>query len=146
MKLRNILAAAALAAAVSLTESSMAKQVMVPKMYMFGFAASFNDTIVHFTDIIEMDSAWIDTKTKFLSGLEVYSLQLRNHLAERENMPGRTTVVLFDRKRSKLEKKYLKMKRLYDGNKNRRPYDLRTLSPTEFRFQPINRSEEIKEE
>lgn len=145
MKLRNILAAAALVAAVALTESSMAKQVMVPKMYMFGFAASFNDTIVHFTDIIEMDSAWIDTKSKFLLGLELYSLQLRNHLAEKESMPGRTTVVLFDKKRSKLEKKYLKMKRLYNGEKNRTRYDLRTLSPTEFRFQPVITNEEFIE-
>lgn len=142
MKLRNILAVAALVATASLTESAMAKHVMVPKMYAFGFAASFNDTIVHLTDIIELDSAWIDKKTKFLLGIGVYSTQFRNYLADQKNMPGRTTVVIYDRKRSKIEKRYLKMKRLYGGSKNKRQYDIRTLSPNEFRFQSVNMSSE----
>ena len=43
-----------------------AKVKVAPKMYIFGFSASFKNSIVYFTDIQELDSAWIDTKTKFL--------------------------------------------------------------------------------
>ena len=42
-----------------------AKQKIEPR-YLFGFAASFADSTVYFTDIQKVDSAWIDTKTKFL--------------------------------------------------------------------------------
>ena len=28
-------------------ETASAKRIVLPKIYMFGFAASFNDTIVH---------------------------------------------------------------------------------------------------
>ena len=34
----------------------------VPRMYMFGVAASFTDTIVHFTNIQPVDSAWIESR------------------------------------------------------------------------------------
>lgn len=142
MRLHNILTAAALTVAAALTENAFAKNVVAPKMYMFGFAASFNDTIVHMTDIIEVDSAWIDSKTKFLLGVGVYSAQLRNYLADEQRMPGRTTVVMYSPKRTGIEKKYLKMKRLYSGGNNRHQYEVRTLSPTEFRFQPVNMSQE----
>ena len=33
-------------------------------IYVYGFAASFNDSTVYFTDIQQVDSAYIDSKTK----------------------------------------------------------------------------------
>ena len=56
-----------------------AKVVCVPKLYAFGFSASFNDSIVYFTDIQEIDSAWINEKTKFLISRDNYSYQLKNY-------------------------------------------------------------------
>ena len=40
-----------------------AKRVKVPKVYVCGFSASFNDSLVYFTDIQEVKDVWIDTKT-----------------------------------------------------------------------------------
>ena len=116
-----------------------AKKVMMPKMYMFGLAASFNDTIVHFTDIQEVDSTWIETKNKFLAERDNYSYQMRNYLEQKKNMPQRTCIVFYNKKRSKLEKKYLKMKRLYALGKDRKPhYDIRYLNQDDFHFQGID--------
>lgn len=49
-------------------------------VYMYGFAASFNDSTVYFTDVHRVDSAWIDSKTKFLMSRENYSAQLSSYL------------------------------------------------------------------
>ncbi len=124
--------------------SVQAKRVCVPKMYMFGFAASFNDTIVHFTDVQAVDSTWIETKNKFLLQRDTYSRQLRSYL-NNQGMPHRTCIVIFDKKRSKLEKKYLKMKRLYSPSKDGiAHYDVRDLKVGEFTFKssPLNEESE----
>ena len=73
------------------TTTASAKKVITPKVYMYGFAASFNDSIVHFTDIQTLDSVWIDSKTGFLLGRENYSFQLRDYLGSQQ-MPQRTCI------------------------------------------------------
>lgn len=125
-----------------------AKHVQVPKMYMFGFAASFNDTIVHFTDIQEIDSTWRESKNKFLLGRERYSSQLRNFLKNEKAMPNRTCIVIYNTKRSKLEKEFLKMRKLYTKFKDgKQHFDVRYTEPGEFRFKGIDVSQEyISEE
>ena len=42
------------------------------KVYLYGFAASFNDSTVYFTDIQEVDSAVID-RSGFLYGVTLIS-------------------------------------------------------------------------
>lgn len=132
---------------VTLFCSHLSAKNIVAKTYIFGFAASFNDTIVHFTDIQEVDSVWIDSKTKFLQGRDNYSYQLRNYLNNQEHMRQRTCIVISDRDKSKLEKKYLKMRRLYTGEQsskkskkkqNPRQFDVRYTTSSEFRFMPVN--------
>lgn len=86
------------------------------KVYMFGFAASFNDSTVYFTDIQEVDSAYYDTKTKFLYGREDYSASLREHL-QNQGFETPTCVTSFAFKRKDLEKKYAKMRKKYDASK-----------------------------
>ena len=53
------------------------KYQKVPRLYVFGIAASFNDSVVYITDIQQVDSAWMATKTKFLLGRNNYSNQLK---------------------------------------------------------------------
>ena len=64
-----------------------AKHVKMPKMYMFGFSASFQDSIIYMTDVQEIEGVWYDTKTKFLLGREHYSYQLKEYLATNEQKP-----------------------------------------------------------
>jgi hypothetical protein len=116
--------------------SVQAKRVKTPKMYLFGLAASFNDTIVHFTEVQEVDSVWLETKNNFLLGRELYSHQLRNYLGT-QAMPGRTCVVFFNKSRAKLEKLYLKTKKLYGPAKNGATrFDIRYIENGQFHFKP----------
>lgn len=119
-----------------------AKQVVVPQVYMFGFAASFTDTIVYFTNVMKVDSVWVESKNKFLLGRSVYSHQLRNYLTVNKQLPQRTCIILYDKDKTKLEKKLLKMKRLYMHPKpGKQQFDVRFLEDTEFRFNTVDMRE-----
>lgn len=125
--------------AVATTERAEAKRVVVPKMYIYGFAASFTDTVVYFTNVMEVDSAWYETKSKFLLGRNLYSRQLRNFLEKEKKEQSRTCLVVFDKKRSRLEKKYLKMRKLYTTSKDgKQHFDLRYITDQEFKFKTID--------
>ncbi|MBP5799738.1 MAG: hypothetical protein J6W43_07495 [Prevotella sp.] len=114
-----------------------AKGTVSPQGYMFGFVANFSDSVVYITDIQTVDSVWYDSKTKFLLGRSNYSNQLRNYFSEKLNMPYRTCIVVFALNRKDIEKKYLKMKKLYTV-KNAGRYDVKNLTESEFRFKPVN--------
>ena len=121
------------------TTDVAAKRVVTPKMYMFGFAASFNDSTVYFTDIQELDSVWMDSKSKFLLGREYYSGQLRNYLKAKQQKTDRTCLVMFHKNKAKLEKKYLKLKRLYTTSKDGSShFDVQLLNNGEFSFKTID--------
>ena len=48
-------------------------------VYAFGVAASFNDSIVYYTDIQVLDSVELD-KNGFLPKRDLYTYQLKNYL------------------------------------------------------------------
>ena len=143
LSFRHAVLAVMTVSAIFTASTLLAKNVVTPQMYMFGFAASFNDTIVHFTEIQQVDSTWTDQKGRFLLGRDNYSYQLRDYLTNQLKMPNRTCIVVFNKNKKKLEKHYLKMKRQYDGPKVT-GFDIRTISTQDFRFLPINMS--VKEE
>ena len=127
--------------------SVSARKQPVPKLYMFGVAASFTDTIVHFTSIQQIDSAWIDTKSKFLQDRQAYSYQLRDYLSQHEQMNHRTCMVFYAMKKEKLEKKYQKMRRLYGKDKHGvEHFDVRYIMDSDFKFQPVKQKEEEKQD
>lgn len=138
MKHRLYIIMTALALLMAFGGEANAKRQQVPKMYIFGFAASFNDTIVHFTNIQAVDSAWIDSKTKFLQARDSYSYQLREFLSQKMQMPHRTCTVFYNQKREKLEKSLAKMKKLYSlGKDGLKHNDVRYIADDEFRFQTV---------
>ncbi len=107
------------------------------KVYLFGFAASFNDSTVYFTEVQELDSAYIDSKTKFLYSRENYSYQLREHLtAAGANTP--TCVTCFALKRKDIDKKYANLKKKYTkGGK----FIVKEVKSTDFHYQAIKPEE-----
>lgn len=127
-----------------------AKGMVEPKMYMFGFAASFNDSIVHFTEIQTVDSVWVDQRTKLMLGRENYSNQLRDFMTDKQQMPNRTCVVFYNRDRQKLEKEFLKMRRIYttgkkklkkkDAGKILSHNEIHDITLSEFKFHTVNMS------
>ena len=118
-----------------------AQIVKVPQAYMFGFVASFNDSTVYFTNIQQVDSVWVTKKKKMLSGRNQYSYQLREYFAKERQQPNRTCVVVADINRKMLEKKYTKMKNKYMV-KSKKPYDVRTIADSDFKFTTVNMSDE----
>ena len=120
-----------------------AKRVQPKHMYMFGFAASFKDSVVYMTEIQEVPGAWYDTKSKFLLGRDNYSLQLKGHFKEKMQMPDRVCMVFFAKSMKKAEKKYLKLRKKYLGDKKHpSSYEVRYVTNQDFKFEPIDMSEE----
>ena len=127
---------------VSVAMGAEAKQVQVPHMYMFGFAASFKDSVVYMTEIQDVQKVWYDKKTKFLLGRDNYSAQLKEHFREKMQMPDRVCVVVFAKSMKKAEKKYLKMRKKYLGDaKHPSTYEVRYITTQDFKFEPVDLSE-----
>ena len=102
-------------------------------VFMYGFAASFNDSTVYFTPIQQMDSAFVDSKTDFLYGRADYSYQLRDYL-ERTGFPNATCITSFAMTRKEAEKKYLKLRKKYLDRGN---YSIKYIKETDFTYQPV---------
>ena len=134
--IRHITLAASLLAVLAYVPS-LAQNRVVPKAYMFGFVASFTDSIVFFTDIQEVDSVWLMPKKNILAGRSNYSYQLRNFCADSLGFKNRTVVVVSSLKRKDIEKKYAKMKKDYT-EKHAGKYDVNYIDASEFHFTPVN--------
>jgi hypothetical protein len=102
------------------------------KVYMFGFASSFNDSTVCFTDIQTVDSAYIDSKTKFLYSRENYSYQLRDYLKGKGFITP-TCITIFTLKRKDIEKRLAKMRKRYSNGK----YIVKDIKSPEFTYQAV---------
>lgn len=117
-------------------------------VYMFGFASSFNDSTVYFTDVQQVDSAYLTGKAKFLVSRENYSYQLRDYL-EQQGAGNRTCTVFYSPNQKKAEKQWAKLhdryvakpkaKKAKNGAKDDAPtpYQIKNISNGEFKFQPI---------
>lgn len=130
----------ALLLAGALPQEMEAKRIKVPKMFMFGFSASFQDSIIYMTDVQEVEGAWYETKSKFLLGRQHYSYQLKDFLANTRQQPNRVCVVMFALTRKDAEKKFIKLRKEYTV-KAKGKYDVRYLTTTDFKFQPVDMSE-----
>lgn len=77
-------------------------------VYAFGVAASFNDSIVYYTDIQVLDSVKLD-KNGFLPKRDLYTYQMKNYLEYNLNKPDYTCMIYFSENRKKLEKEVQKV-------------------------------------
>lgn len=137
---RNLLAALLLALIAGINAGAKSK---AEKAYLFGMAASFNDSTVYFTEIQPLDTVWLAEKTHFLMGRNEYAAQLREHLAAQgEN--NRTCIVCFDTNLKRLTGKYAKLKAKYtDAFKkkkkmlDRKAFIVKDLTPADFTFKTV---------
>lgn len=149
MKLTK-LAFAALAATWALSLTVQAKNE-AKKAYIFGFASSFNDSTVYFTDIQELDSAWFTGKAHFLVSRENYSYQLRDYLSG-QGEDNRTCVVMCNTDAKKMEKQWNKLHARYEHkqkSKNNQkqvnqlpPFQIKHLTKDQFAFQTVEPTDE----
>lgn len=118
-----------------------AKRMKMPQMYMYGFSASFQDSIVYMTDVQEVADVWYDTKTKFLIERQQYSYQLKDYLARNMQQPNRVCVVMFAPTRREAEKEFVKLRKEYTV-KAKGKYDVRYLTTTDFKFKAVELDED----
>lgn len=119
-----------------------AKTVKARHMYIFGFAASFKDSVVYMTEIQDVQGALYDTKTKFLLGRDSYSDQLKTYFKEKMKLSDRVCMVMFSISKKKAEKKYLKLRKKYVGNKKRpSTYEVRYVTTQDFEFETVSLDE-----
>ena len=126
----------------TLCQGMTAKNKTVQKVYMYGFSASFQDSVVYFTDIQELENVPVAERTDFLYGRDSYSNQLRDYFTGK-NQPFRTCVVSYAFDRKHIEKKYLKMKSKYTKKGN---FDVRYLKTDEFKFNKVEPAQVVEQD
>ncbi len=99
-------------------------------VYAFGVAASFNDTVVYYTEIQLLDSVQLD-KNGFLPERELYAYQLKNHIEYEKNKPDYTCMIYFSDNKAKLQKESGKLKNKYEKTEG---IVLEVIVPSEFSF------------
>lgn len=128
-------------AAIMMPTLMFAVQKKTP-LYICGFASSFNDSTVYFTEIQQLDDAYTDGKTGFLYSRDNYSYQLRETL-KKMGLAHPTCITIFAKKRKDLDKKYASLKKRYTTKGH---YNVKYLSASDFAFSPIIPDEsEMKE-
>jgi hypothetical protein len=130
-----------LALLVCVAMGAEAKTVKARHMYVFGFAASFKDSVVYMTEIQDVQGAMYDTKTKFLLGRDSYSDQLKTYFRETMQMPNRVCMVMFSTSKKKAEKQYLKLRSKYLSKKHTSSYEVRYVTMQDFKFEPVGLDE-----
>lgn len=89
------------------------KQYFAPKdMYMFGVCFSAIDSTVYFTDIKQVPNTSVERGSGFLYSRNNYSYQLQQYFKSTSGSIY-TAVTCYNQKRTKLEKKYAKMRQKY---------------------------------
>ncbi|AVM53792.1 hypothetical protein C3V43_13210 [Bacteroides heparinolyticus] len=127
MKYVRILCAVALVFALCPAFTMKNKEKAV---YAFGVAASFNDSIVYYTEIQLLDSVELD-KNGFLPKRELYTYQLKNYLEADFKKPDYTCMIYFSENKKKLEKEAAKVKGKY---KKSTGLLLQGIEPSAFKF------------
>lgn len=104
---------------------------------IFGVAISVSDSVVYMTDMQEIGKVTVEKKTKFLVDRREYSNQLSEYISK-TGYGRMTTLVSYNLKKKKAEKRYLKIKERFikDG------YVVKYITKEEFAFTPVQESEE----
>ena len=133
MKLRQVLIIAVLL--LGWVNSSNAKGYKPAKVYMFGFAASFNDSTVYMTNIQKVDAYLVNDRTKFLANREDYSYQLRYYLQNNGLISYPTCVTMYAENENKAMKQFTALKNKYE--KGKKKYVVKFISDAEFSYKTI---------
>jgi hypothetical protein len=118
---------------VSIVLSAFTLKKEKDNVYAFGVSASFTDTVVYYTNVQLLDSAFLDNRG-FLPKRELYTYQMKNYLEYQKGEKNRTCMIYFSKNQGKLEKEKTKVLNKYKKNKEVR---LQLLSPEEFEFKKI---------
>lgn len=103
------------------------------KVYIFGVSINFIDSVTYITDVQALEPAYIETRTGFLYDRSIYSQQLQIWVEYAKNQPNTTCTIFFDTNKSKLEKRYLKIRNKFTKDQTTK---IKSLNAGEFKFIP----------
>lgn len=106
------------------------------KVYMFGFSASFNDSIVHFTDIQAVDAFIENNRAHFLVNREEYSYQLRYYMESLPKSNYPTCLVVYALTQKQAMKKYLQLQEKYT-KKAKQKFIINSIPSSQFSFKTV---------
>lgn len=96
-------------------EAEAQKKPEMCKIYIFGFGASFTDSVACQTNIQQLDDAWIEPKHKFLVDRSLYSMQLQDFMGNYKAYDNAICTVFFSTSLRKLQRTWKKIKKRYEG-------------------------------
>lgn len=102
-------------------------------VYAFGYATSLNDSIIYLTEIAPMPTVTLEKKTGFLVSRASYTAQLKD-FASKIGISHPTCAIIYDKNKKKLEKKFVKVTKKFQKNKN---YFIKAISSQEFTFKEL---------
>ncbi len=120
-------------------EKKAAKEKPAPVVYAFGHATQFTDTVITMTAIQVLPGAELENKSKFLKYRAYYAEQLQAHLATEKEVP--TCCIFFDTNKTKLEKKFVKLRRKAQA---RGAKFYKELSKEDFQFMNVTGAESVQ--
>ena len=95
------------------------------RVYMYGVAINFNDSIVHLTDVQHLDSVVINLDGA-LQNYASYSQQLKVYLEGNLGKSNQTCAVIYSDKKKKLEKRFIKTQKKSQSDKDKSLYRIGT--------------------
>lgn len=107
-------------------------QTVIKKVYMFGIANNYQDSVTYLTNIVPIEKAVFDKNTGYMNLLEVYSNQLQTYLLK-QGHAGYICTTFYTKEIKKTEELYLKIKRRINKDKGTK---IQMLS--DFTFQQVN--------
>lgn len=141
-------------AAIMLISLSVQAKNEMKRIYIYGFASSFNDSTVYFTDVQELDSAWLTSKNHFLISRDNYSNQLRDYLSS-IGEEHRTCMVGYSTNFKKAENEWSKLYARYTQKQKKKnkqkqksetpPYQVKNINRADFSFKAISAQDEYDE-
>lgn len=108
-------------------------------VYILGVAASFNDSIVYFTQVQELRGVCLEKKTGFLPGRSGYAYQMKNFIEQTYQKPNYTCMIYFSKKRKTIDKEVTRMMKKYQAQKAKG--QLTTIDTRSFQFK-VDEAEE----
>jgi hypothetical protein len=102
-------------------------------VYGFAYATSLKDSVVYVSTIQQIPDAQIG-RDGFLNYRADFGAQFGAYVQQYFDHPNVTSVVVFHKKRKKLEKRYLKMRKLAQQEQGKRIVE---INYSDFKFQTI---------
>lgn len=101
------------------------------KVYVFGVSQQLTDSVIYITNIQEVDSIDLDSKTKFLPFRSEFSMQLKEYLEGKQKLHKQTSCVFYSSSRKKISKKFYKIKKRFLDNTYTK---IKVIDESLFRF------------